>query len=261
MKKQKGLWIDAEILHDNNLTMKEKLILAEIHQLTELDKGCFAMNAHFHKVLTGDTEATTTQKSAIGEHINNLKKKKYIKIKTFDRNHRRTIQIYYQENLESYQENLDSLSRKSGESKESNTISNTISSAKAVKEDITYTILEDKISNSPQTKFKNEHRARKGLEPTFRKVTEQDPIKAIHYFKDRAMELHGVDFSTLAVPSGKMLAGFKRQTKYGDIKTLVDWWLNGGGEYAQYTPDAFVSESTINKFTADNAKKQIKDTF
>ena len=73
MQKLKGLWILAEILLDEKITDKEKLILSMIIYLSK-DKGyCFATNNYFSDILN----VTVVSVSRI---INSLKKKKYIKI-------------------------------------------------------------------------------------------------------------------------------------------------------------------------------------
>ena len=70
----KGLWMPSEILINNKLTDKEKIILSMIIYLSK-DKGyCFATNNYFSDILN----VTVVSISRI---INSLKKKNYIKIK------------------------------------------------------------------------------------------------------------------------------------------------------------------------------------
>lgn len=69
----KGLWMPSEILINNKLTDKEKIILSMIIYLSK-DKGyCFATNSYFSDILN----VTAVSISRI---INSLKKKNYIKI-------------------------------------------------------------------------------------------------------------------------------------------------------------------------------------
>lgn len=69
----KGLWMPSEILINNNLSDKEKIILSMIVYLSK-DKGyCFATNNYFSDILN----VTVVSISRI---INSLKKKNYIKI-------------------------------------------------------------------------------------------------------------------------------------------------------------------------------------
>ena len=69
----KGLWIPAEILLNEELTDKEKIILSMIIYLSK-DKGyCFATNNYFSDILN----VTVVSISRI---INSLKKKEYIKV-------------------------------------------------------------------------------------------------------------------------------------------------------------------------------------
>lgn len=69
----KGLWMPSEILINNKLSDKEKIILSMIIYLSK-DKGyCFATNNYFSDILN----VTVVSISRI---INSLKKKNYIKI-------------------------------------------------------------------------------------------------------------------------------------------------------------------------------------
>jgi len=80
--------IRVEILHDKNLTMSQKIILAEIEQLAMLDAGCYASNKHFAEMI-GST------KSSVSRTISELEKKGYIgtEIINGSRNHERIITI------------------------------------------------------------------------------------------------------------------------------------------------------------------------
>lgn len=54
-KKQKrgftGLWIPASIWFDENLSLSEKCVIAEVSSLAASEKGCFASNAYWGKFL------------------------------------------------------------------------------------------------------------------------------------------------------------------------------------------------------------------
>lgn len=50
MQKLKGLWIPAEILLNEDLSDKEKIILAIILYLSEETKSCFASNKYIAKL-------------------------------------------------------------------------------------------------------------------------------------------------------------------------------------------------------------------
>ena len=66
--------ISIEIMQDKKLSATQKFILGEIHQLSSLDKGCFASNNHFSSLL-GIT------KQGASKAINGLEKMGYISIK------------------------------------------------------------------------------------------------------------------------------------------------------------------------------------
>ena len=84
-------------MHDKGLTPNQKFILAEIHQLSSLKKGCLASNKHFSE-LTG----ITTQ--GVSKAINDLEKKGYITIDNAQakRNFGREITINYRKSPINY---------------------------------------------------------------------------------------------------------------------------------------------------------------
>lgn len=71
-RKYKGLWIPKELLYSPELTVNERLLLAEIESLDSDEHGCFATNIHFAK------RFKLTKKS-VSRLINSLAKKGYIK--------------------------------------------------------------------------------------------------------------------------------------------------------------------------------------
>jgi CTP-dependent riboflavin kinase len=80
--------VSIEIMHDENLSANQKFILAEIEQLTQLDKGCIASNEHF-------AELTGIAKQSVSRCISDLDKKGYITTEIINgsRNHTRVISI------------------------------------------------------------------------------------------------------------------------------------------------------------------------
>ena len=84
----KFITVSIEIMHDKNLNQSQKFILAEIEQLSQLDKGCFASNGHFSDLI-GIT------KENVSRNINELEKMGYIaiEIKKGSRNHTRIITL------------------------------------------------------------------------------------------------------------------------------------------------------------------------
>ena len=55
MQKLKGLWILAEILLDEKITDKEKLILSMIIYLSDETKSCFASNGYLASIVKVST--------------------------------------------------------------------------------------------------------------------------------------------------------------------------------------------------------------
>jgi DNA-binding MarR family transcriptional regulator len=84
----KFITVSIEIMHDTNLNQSQKFILAEIHQLSQLDKGCIATNQHFSELI-GIT------KENVSRNINELQQKGYINVEIVSgtRNHTRIITL------------------------------------------------------------------------------------------------------------------------------------------------------------------------
>lgn len=73
-QKLKGLWIPVEILLDEQLSDKEKLILSMILYLSDETGSCFASNKYIASIVN----VTSDRVSKI---ISSLKKKQYIEVK------------------------------------------------------------------------------------------------------------------------------------------------------------------------------------
>lgn len=69
----KGIWIPAEIWESNDLSIMEKVLLAEVESLSQKGKGCFASNAYLAKFF-GVSERH------ISRYLGQLVAKNYIKI-------------------------------------------------------------------------------------------------------------------------------------------------------------------------------------
>ena len=68
----KGVWIPKEIWLDENLTLQEKVLYAEIDSLDN-DDGCYAGNAHFSRFLG-------VSKDRVSKLISSLRNKGYITV-------------------------------------------------------------------------------------------------------------------------------------------------------------------------------------
>ena len=73
-QKLKGLWIPAEILLNEELTDKEKLILAMILYLSEETSSCFASNKYIANIVN-------VTRDRVSKIISSLRDKNYIKVK------------------------------------------------------------------------------------------------------------------------------------------------------------------------------------
>ena len=116
----KFITVSIDIMHDKNLTPNQKFILAEIEQLSELEKGCIASNKHF-------SELIGIKVQGVSNAINDLAKKGYISIdnsKTI-RNYGRIITIH--SDVSTIHDNVSTI-HSNVESKENKTINKTINS-------------------------------------------------------------------------------------------------------------------------------------
>ena len=74
MQKLKGLWIPAEILLNEDLSDKEKIILSMILYLSEERKSCFASNKYIANIVNVTHER-------VSKIISSLKDKGYVSVK------------------------------------------------------------------------------------------------------------------------------------------------------------------------------------
>lgn len=74
MQKIKGLWIPADILLNEDLSDKEKIILSMILYLSEDTSSCFSSNKYIANIVNVTHER-------VSKIINSLKKKEYINVK------------------------------------------------------------------------------------------------------------------------------------------------------------------------------------
>ena len=239
--------LTAEVRYAKNLTNLQKLLYAEITALSEKDGFCWASNEYFAKLYD-------KHNTYISQTLSNMNKKGYIDI-FVDIKSGNKRKIYIGGIYKNLKTSLEKPKDPSLEKPKDNTTSintKTNKRSQSSRSEISYQPITEKNPGCPQTKWRNKKRAEIGKQPTYSQNT---LLEDIRYFKDEAMRLHGISFETLSAPSGKMLKGFKNVSKYAELKEIVDWWLKIGGEYADYTPDAFISESTINKYEAKNNKK------
>ncbi len=114
----KFVTIEWSTIRDKRTTMQEKLILAEINQLTQLEYGCIASNQHFADLLG-------IKRQAASRAIQSLESKGFIKseIKKGSRNTVR--KIWCQQNVATCQQNVSEVATKCLETKDNITINKT----------------------------------------------------------------------------------------------------------------------------------------
>ena len=115
----KFITVSVEIMRDTKLNQSQKFLLAEIEQLTTLEKGCIASNLHFSNLI-GIT------KENVSRNINDLVTKGYIFVEVVpgSRNHTRIITLTTLVRPP-YQNSKTPLSKQQ-ETKENKTINKTI---------------------------------------------------------------------------------------------------------------------------------------
>ena len=85
MQKIKGLWIPAEILLNEDLSDKEKIILSMILYLSEESKSCFASNKYIANIVNVTHER-------VSKIISALKGKGYVSVKLKYKKHSKEIE-------------------------------------------------------------------------------------------------------------------------------------------------------------------------
>jgi hypothetical protein len=88
-----------------------------------------------------------------------------------------------------------------------------------------------------------------------------DAIRLIDYYRDKAQELHGMQFFKVKDESRNKAVRklIIRASKECDLKGLIDWWLDGAGDWADYEPEVCFSTKVIERFlNKDKTKKTPK---
>lgn len=111
--------LDWGFIRDKSTTMQEKLIYAEIKQLTQLDRGCIASNQHFADLLG-------IKRQAASRIIGNLEKKGFITTEIVKGSRNMERKIRCKQNVATCQQNVSEVATKCLETKENKTINKTI---------------------------------------------------------------------------------------------------------------------------------------
>ena len=107
------------------------------------------------------------------------------------------------------------------------------------------------IADQKGIKLKTPHRSDKQKETTV-------ALQYVGYYRDRASELHGFQFFKVQdeARNKKIRKLIIRADKETDVKALIDWWLNKGGEWADYEPENCFTAKTIEKFNNTKIRKK-----
>lgn len=123
------------------------------------------------------------------------------------------------------------------------------------------------LSGKPTTPrgWTNLRRSQQGKAPlkTPRTTKQEETFTALKfkdYYKEQGYQQHGMQFFKVeskqreGVVSKLIINAYK---SIGDLKPLIDWWLEGAGEWADYEPEQCLSAKSIERFlNKDNMKNK-----
>lgn len=256
--------LTAEVRYAENLTDLQKLLYAEITALSNKTGECWARNKYF-------AELYRKSEKRISELISDMAVKKYI---TCDSNPdlkrggiSRKIRITPPE--------------KYGEVTPKNTESSINTTRLIIQEEqsssspeFKYEESEEKISTlNPKRKFLNERRAETGRPPMVsRKMSTSQEInfevlKLLTHFRDRVQSEHR-ELNILVKRDearnkkiAKLLKSCYEFFSYDEqkIKDMIEWWIEGAGEWCQYRPENCFMTTSCEDFMNKDIKKEKED--
>ncbi len=123
------------------------------------------------------------------------------------------------------------------------------------------------LNEKPKTPrgWTNLRRSEQGKAPlkTPRTTKQEETFTALKfkdYYKEQGYQQHGMQFFKVeskqreGVVSKLIINAYK---SIGDLKPLIDWWLEGAGEWADYEPEQCLSAKSIERFlNKDNMKNK-----
>jgi DNA-binding Lrp family transcriptional regulator len=110
--------LDWSLVRNKSLTMNEKLVLSEIKQLTQLQRGCVASNQHFADLMG-------IKRQAASRIIVSLESKGFIQTEIVKGSRNMMRKIRCQQNVATCQQNVVEVATKCLQSKENKTINKT----------------------------------------------------------------------------------------------------------------------------------------
>ena len=125
-----------------------------------------------------------------------------------------------------------------------------------------------KYTKPPKEKYKSKYKIAEQkkitLKRTPRSKKQDKTIKALKwldYYRDKGYELHGMQFFKVKDDNRnkvvrKLITRIKDEV---ELKALIDWWLDGAGEWAGYEPEVCFSTKAVERFlNKDKTKKTPK---
>lgn len=85
----------------------------------------------------------------------------------------------------------------------------------------------------------------------------REKLKWLDYYREKAQEIHGMQFFKVKDESRNKAVRklIIRAEKECELKALIDWWIDGAGEWAQYEPEPCFATKTIERFLNKKNKK------
>ena len=115
----KFVTLEWSMIRDKSLTMNEKLVLAEIRQLTQLERGCVASNQHFADLMG-------IKRQAASRIVVSLENKGFICTEIVKGSRNMVRKIRCQQNVATCQQNVSKVATNCLQSKENITINKTV---------------------------------------------------------------------------------------------------------------------------------------
>lgn len=227
----------------SDISSSAKLLYGEIRALCSKEGYCWATNKYF-------SELYKVTPRSITDWISELVEKKFVGVEENFQGGRRIL-------LGGVEENFHTLLIQSSNTNKGGGISPSGE-----------TSLEDIKKKKPKTprEFTNQRRKELGKPPlrTPRTENQEKALRVLRwkdYFKEQGYEQHGMQF--FLVESKKREAAVTRlittadQALGDEVKDLIDWWLSGAGDWAEYEPEQCFMGRTIDRFrNRDKGKRE-----
>jgi len=247
--------IPAEIRYADNLTEFQKLLYGELTALAQKNGFAFPSNKYLANLYN-------KHETYISQVLTDMNTKGYIDIfvNLKEGNSRKIYVGGIQKNLKrSLEKPKDpSLEKPKGNN---TSINNNNNKDFSCEKSLRY----EEVKNT----YKSKHQLadQKGIQlkrtPRTQKQTDAlDYLRWVNYYREKAQEIHGMQFFLVNDESRNKAVRklIIRAGKEANLKDLIDWWLDGAGEWAGYEPENCFATKMIERFVnrkkTENAKRE-----